>query len=442
MAVYDILPDTNVKQEDIRDTLNDYGGDVTNDATTYFTTDAAINMWSRFKPVWYKGDFIDIKTAYKAQYNGYESDLPGFHSDGDCGVAPLGRVYDGGDKPQYERVKEASLIKWGYALPLGGTYTDAYGKEKLCPYRMGDFRGYNPNALPPIYVSNNFQEQTIELSKVKRVNIVVDMENSDDYSLQSWDLAQASSFDLKRCELYGVMYKWNGDFMQIATGGRYIMEEDGTYNNNVLTFDMSKASYARYTVYACLRYTPESGNVYFYPIPSGRNSATFPLTVNVKITPTESGGIANWETDVYVSPRYSSSLPDFRLFYDTIEEGSAKYYMMNTTGRISMRVKLTNNGTTPTTYTRSAFRLTAYPKSINVMPYAIRSDSGSTLSNVVIPAKSSIWVYLLWDNDILPFSSSVTGKYESVEVSLSINDIEQLNGALYYHFGAEGFGNL
>ena len=45
MAVYNILPSTNLKTEDIRDTLNANGGSVSNDCLTFFTDAANIRMW-------------------------------------------------------------------------------------------------------------------------------------------------------------------------------------------------------------------------------------------------------------------------------------------------------------------------------------------------------------------------------------------------------------
>lgn len=52
MAVYsDVLPTTDLKYEDIRDTLNANGGSVNNDVSTAFKTSSGINVWSKHKPV-------------------------------------------------------------------------------------------------------------------------------------------------------------------------------------------------------------------------------------------------------------------------------------------------------------------------------------------------------------------------------------------------------
>lgn len=54
MAIYSILPSTNLRYQDIRDTLNANGGTVGNtsaDANSIWSANAKINMWSRNKPV-------------------------------------------------------------------------------------------------------------------------------------------------------------------------------------------------------------------------------------------------------------------------------------------------------------------------------------------------------------------------------------------------------
>ena len=67
MAVQTILPTTNLTFTDIRDTLNNFGGSVTNVVATAFTSTAKINRWSRNKPESYKADFIPNKLC-EAEY--------------------------------------------------------------------------------------------------------------------------------------------------------------------------------------------------------------------------------------------------------------------------------------------------------------------------------------------------------------------------------------
>lgn len=57
MAVYDVIPTSNVKFDDIRDTLNSKGGSVSNDTRTAFKTTSGIAKWSKKKPVRLQIDF-------------------------------------------------------------------------------------------------------------------------------------------------------------------------------------------------------------------------------------------------------------------------------------------------------------------------------------------------------------------------------------------------
>lgn len=115
MAVQTILPTTNLKWDDIRDTLNANGGSVTNDVASAFSTNANINMWAKNKPDNVAKDF-DITDTDRANAN---------HN--------FIVVYKDGYKP--------NEVYWRFATPTA-------------PFRLGDFRGYNPKALPPIFISS------------------------------------------------------------------------------------------------------------------------------------------------------------------------------------------------------------------------------------------------------------------------------------------------
>lgn len=67
MAVYEILPTTNLKWDDIRDTLNANGGNVNNSAVTAFQSSANINKWSKYKAVRLNENFPSYDTYYTVQ---------------------------------------------------------------------------------------------------------------------------------------------------------------------------------------------------------------------------------------------------------------------------------------------------------------------------------------------------------------------------------------
>lgn len=128
MAVYDILPTTDLHYSDIRDTLNANGGSVNNNVASAFKEAANINVWSKKKPVILNSNFPDINSEWwKA-------------SDGNCGLEPFKLSSYRNLPDYYENQWNDDMNGWVYKLPQGG---------ELQPLRLGDFRGYNTNAFPP-----------------------------------------------------------------------------------------------------------------------------------------------------------------------------------------------------------------------------------------------------------------------------------------------------
>ena len=126
MAAYDILPDSDLKLADIRDTLNKAGGNVSNDVSTAFADISIINKWNKHKPIRYpkigtlteeefKGSLIDRN---KGIYYGLQAITPS--------------VYNNLHDADYQFV----------SFPNGGAEE---------PFRLGDFRGYDVNARPNLY---------------------------------------------------------------------------------------------------------------------------------------------------------------------------------------------------------------------------------------------------------------------------------------------------
>lgn len=128
MAVYDILPETNLKGVDVRDTLNANGGSVGDNFASFFSSSANINMWSKYKPVVIaKVPFINLW-----ENQSYKGD------DKQCGITiPVYSSYT----TLQSALKNESGHFWSYTPPRGG---------ENAPMRLGDFRRYNSQAINPI----------------------------------------------------------------------------------------------------------------------------------------------------------------------------------------------------------------------------------------------------------------------------------------------------
>lgn len=135
MAVYnDTLPTSNLKYDDIRDTLNSSGGSVTNVVSTAFKATSGINVWSKHKPVILSVNFCQDFDSGAANYNAtwWQG------RDGNCGLTPK-VLYAFSDVVNNT---DGGMNGWVYSLPNG---------ESDQPLRLGDFAGYCKAANPPVY---------------------------------------------------------------------------------------------------------------------------------------------------------------------------------------------------------------------------------------------------------------------------------------------------
>lgn len=130
MAVYDVLPKTDLEFQDIRDTLNANNGSVNNNVITAFQQGANIQRWAKYKPVKYSKDFpSDSEEWWRGEGN-------------KCGLKVRYSPTDGSIIDIYKR-------------------DDAYTYEYLTagPYRLGDFRGYYPKAEP--FIRTNIHKDKV-----------------------------------------------------------------------------------------------------------------------------------------------------------------------------------------------------------------------------------------------------------------------------------------
>ena len=127
MTVLTKIPDAPVVYDDLRDTLNANGGSTNNEHKSYFVAAAKVNWAARWKPVPFPKDVVsDADEHWRGKINGDD------YNTGRCGV----------DYPTY--TSTASLVGvsnpaslWKHKFPTAGTAQ---------PYRISDFRKYDPHA--------------------------------------------------------------------------------------------------------------------------------------------------------------------------------------------------------------------------------------------------------------------------------------------------------
>lgn len=189
MAVLDLIPlDERINNHDIRDTLNAYNGAVGNDHTSFFTEDAEIAMWSKFKPV--VDPRVSIPLAEWIE-SGYRD------SEGTCGLTILHRETSMADFHTY--LDDGSAM-WDYIPPQGGTSE---------PRRLGDFRGYNPKAVNPVgdIVTSGFSEGG-DVDVFGDVEFSIDVADALENNLMLGDIRIGGPDGTPLTEFYLGIYAW------------------------------------------------------------------------------------------------------------------------------------------------------------------------------------------------------------------------------------------
>jgi|GEM_PF-5399844 hypothetical protein len=173
MAVYNILPSTNLKTEDIRDTLNANGGSVSNDCLTFFTDAANIRIWAKYKPFKYPKNF-NVTDNERSSRNWGLSNVPywdnvNYMADYVRNGSPLAGNCD---TPYF-----------AYIPPVGGTSE---------PLRLEDFRGYYTEAVQP-YLPYNDSVMMADSTTAFSITVPVNVQPSQQYNLTLADLHYINS---------------------------------------------------------------------------------------------------------------------------------------------------------------------------------------------------------------------------------------------------------
>jgi hypothetical protein len=230
MAVYDILPNTNLTVSDIRDTLNANGGTTDNEFSSLFKAAANHNKWSKEKPTKY----------YKLLFaKGNEEPKQWQADNGLCGFVKSSVVFTDRDS-LVESHKSGDI--YIYELPTGG---ESY------PFRIGDFRGYSTKAKSPIL---NFEREgeivANNSSSSMSFNILGNSDIDEDSNLLISDILPDGSTSLEDYYFAVVVTDNSGDCKALCKSSSKIGTSKGFSRSATLTYSQLGLA-GSYIAYPC-----------------------------------------------------------------------------------------------------------------------------------------------------------------------------------------------
>lgn len=465
-------------------------GSVTKDGhTTEYIIDSRnkINMWARFKPVWYPGLFSRITQLVSgkyvvaaAAYSNYNTNVQNMpdgnpnHYDGDHGVAPARKMITSvtGIKEQLsDMISRGWFSKgWTYAYPLGGSYIAGQhaGGPPACPFRITDFENYSeedktaPIALVTTEVRWNLAQSGVNiLFNVREANDNMRLLGIEDVG--NADATDADSLNPKRTKFCLIVIgNYHNDIL-FYESDYYIMNSEGTVEGqySIRVEQRNVDSHVAFvsgecTFYALLKMENSSGSPTWFCLPDSsigkiKISAADPSALGFSIA-TIDGVEAVYLAPTVNETYHVTSIANFKQYRQISEEYDGAYGMVNNNGDFVVAICFHNQTQNNATFRKGSFALDEYEGYIGIFPPTpthiyVGSESSSLPNyNVTSAEQDNVeltigsgkyrWVCLKWEgifnsNNAYPWSrtgadpSFVNRRWREVVLGLRITSAGQ-----------------
>lgn len=246
MAARDLIPNTAVKLEDIRDTINAFGGSAGDNLTSLFQQND-MNMWAKYKfTIVADRDFIDDDERWQG-------------GDGMCGLS----IPEYTSPSALRSALASGVAEWSYNPPQGGV------KQ---PMRLGDARLYAYKSVCPIgNMASSYYLRSTTTGYEFDIEVEVVVQSSD-YNLTLDDIS-----------IRGVKLRnmYLGVYMIPKSGSGYFF---GTTSNKIgsntslsMTLKGDSGTAGEYMAYVFLSTSPQLGTEqsgYFYGLHKSAQTVT------------------------------------------------------------------------------------------------------------------------------------------------------------------------
>lgn len=417
--------------------------------TTEYIIDSRkeINMWARFKPVWYPGLFSRITqltggkyVVAAAAYSNYNTNVQNMpdgnpnHYDGDHGVAPARKMI--ASAGEVERQLSDMIARgwfsqgWTYACPLGGNYIvgQQVGGVPACPFRITDFENYSeedktaPISLITTEARWNLAQGGVNiLFNVREANDNVRLLGIEDVG--NADATDADSLNPKRTRFCLIVIgNYNNDILFYDSD--YIMNSEGTAKGqySIKIEQRNVDSHVAFvtgecTFYALLKMENSTGSPTWFCLP-GSSIGTLKISSADPSVLGFSIATINGVEAVYLAPTVNSTYPvtsiaNYKQYRQISEEYDGRYGMVNNNGDFVVAICFHNQTQNNATFRRGYFELEEYEGYIGISPatpthiyvgsessslpnYNVTSTEQDNVELTIGPGKYR-WVCLKWE---------------------------------------------
>lgn len=417
--------------------------------TTEYIVDSRneINMWARFKPVWYPGLFSRITqltggkyVVAAAAYSNYNTNVQNMpdgnpnHYDGDHGVAPARKMI--ASAGEVERQLSDMIARgwfsqgWTYACPLGGNYIvgQQVGGVPACPFRITDFENYSeedktaPISLITTEARWNLAQGGVNiLFNVREANDNVRLLGIEDVG--NADATDADSLNPKRTRFCLIVIgNYNNDILFYDSD--YIMNSEGTAKGQyfIKIEQRNVDSHVAFvtgecTFYALLKMENSTGSPTWFCLP-GSSIGTLKISSADPSVLGFSIATINGVEAVYLAPTVNSTYPvtsiaNYMQYRQISEEYDGRYGMVNNNGDFVVAICFHNQTQNNATFRRGYFELEEYEGYIGISPatpthiyvgsessslpnYNVTSTEQDNVELTIGPGKYR-WVCLKWE---------------------------------------------
>lgn len=378
-------------------------------------TNAAINMWARFKPV--KLATVGLITdAQRASVN--------------HGIIMPEPVT--GSSLTGSLIQDASANVWTYERPTG-TYSS--------PFRLADFantisQGYFHGAVPPIQINYPKNGWTFmrgaSSSRIFTINFELDPSDSA-INLQAEDFTEV--LDLNE-------YKFVAYIQDIGMGSSDFILVDGQISGDTIDFTIPSGTGSYNKKVSVCMYRYQSGRYELLPIPMGTHYDPSDMLLKIVDDASASGGgiPGNNTQEMFENVEFSPTLNGtYRTAWVTTDPGTGQWCMVSQ-GSLYVKMTLSNTSGSTSTVQRGHFQLDLNglgPVSATTMYNA----SKSAVTSVQIANNGTATIYLFFDGIFTGIGSDWTSsnKNSSWSMDFTRNGATLLGCDIYAMKGTDGW---